>query len=178
MANLRLICKLAMDTLPDELTFMTKRVGEEDERWQGTPAGLIVQREKIYADFTLLRSAQVRLLKGQDWKDFLDRRWEQYAECGFNFKPPNMQSWTDFWKKARTTPAKAALEKQTALPAYTRKAVQTTKQKLRALAKQAEDGDKVLDRVVCHNVANCVFIQKKLRRNVVYFLATGKEGTD
>ena len=119
---------------------MRERVGQSDTRWQGTAAELVATREKVYCDFTILRASQVTSLSEEEWKLFMDRRWNQFALCGFTMTPPHPSPWLEFW---RTRHAKKTLEFHTKLPAYTRKAVAATKQKLRELADKARAADKV-----------------------------------
>ena len=124
------------------MEFMNARVAEPDERWDGNAEDLIHEREKLYADFTLLRSATIKSIKPEEnWKLFLDRRWHQYAEVGFTFSPAKAPAWAAFWKQ-RTV--KASLVFHVELLQYTRLSVKTAKQKLRQLAEKAEAADEVL----------------------------------
>jgi len=98
-----------------------------------------VERERIFADFTLLRSKQMVDLTDQAWMDLQDRRWHQYCEAGFSFTPQD-QLWAAYFKCRMK---KETLLFHTLIPAYTRLAVETTKQKLRELAEKATKADKV-----------------------------------
>ena len=122
---------------------MRVRLGERDPSYQhlteGTPEEEIAEREKIFADFTLLRSKQFTDLPEQAWMDLQDRRWHQYCEAGFSFTPPD-PLWAAYFKSRMK---KDTLIFQTLLPAYTSLAVETTKQKLRELAEKATKADKV-----------------------------------
>ncbi len=130
-----------MDLTTSQLEFMNERVAEPDERWKGSPEDLIHEREKLYADFTLLRASVVKNLKEEKWKAFLDRRWHQYAELGFTFSPHAKPEWCAFWKNRLI---KAPLSFHVGLVQYTRHSVKTTKQKLRQLAEKAEKTDEVV----------------------------------
>ena len=67
--NLRLICGLAIALSATQVKFIGQRVGSIDERWSGTQAELIAQKERLYADFKLLRSAQLTCMKEEEWKN-------------------------------------------------------------------------------------------------------------
>ena len=142
-ANLRLISNLAIKLTADQLKFMRERVAEPERRWAGCRDDLIALRERIYADFTLLRSSQMFALSIPQWKDFLDRRWHQFASQEFTMNPVGDSLWVDFWKNR--TKAHVMLF-HTTLPPFCDAAVRTTKQKLRILATQAEKSDKVMKR--------------------------------
>lgn len=143
LANLRLISKLAINLTADQLKFMRDRVAEPEQRYTGCRDDLIVLRERVYADFTLLRSAQMVALGFEQWKGFLDRRWHQFASHGFTMNPGGDPLWVEFWKNR--TKANVLLF-HTTLPPFCDAAVRTTKQKLRILATQAEESDKVMKR--------------------------------
>lgn len=143
MANLRLICKLAINLNAEQLKFMRDRVAEPEPRWTGCREDLIALRERVYADFTLLRSAQMVALSSELWEGFLDRRWHQFASQGFTMNPTGDSLWVDFWKNRTKA---SVLSFHTALPPFCDAAVRTTKQKLRKLAIQAEKSDKVMKR--------------------------------
>ena len=153
--NLRLICGLAIALSATQVRFIGQRVGSIDERWSGTQAELIAHKERLYADFKLLRSAQLTRMGEEEWKAYLDRRWEQFAKCDFTFRPKDsrLRLWPAYWAAAKATAAKNAMQVQTILPSYTARAVQTTKIKLGKLAKKAKDGDKVLR---CGGVLRCL----------------------
>ena len=120
---------------------MRERVARTHDGWEGTHQELVTMRERIYADFTLLRSASVTALDIETWKAFLDRRWKQFVKAGFTMTPGASSPWSDFWKKRATA---AVLRFHTSLPDYCVRAASTTKQKLRELAEKAHASDLVL----------------------------------
>ena len=122
---------------------MRKRLGERDPNYAVLAAMTaleeIAERNRIFADFTLLRSKQMVELADQAWMDLQDRRWYQFCELGLTFTPAD-PLWTAYFKNRLK---KDTLAFHTTLPAYTSLAVSTTKQKLRVLAVKAEKADKV-----------------------------------
>jgi hypothetical protein len=130
-----------MSLTPLHLEFMRERVARTHEGWEGTHQKLITMRERIYADFGLLRAASVTCLPIKTWKAFLDRRWKQFVDLGFTMTPSASSPWSDYWKKRATA---SVLRFHTSRPVYCERAASTTKQKLRELAEKAHASDLVL----------------------------------
>ena len=143
LPNLRLIAKLSINLTAEQLKFMRDRVAEPEGRWDGCREDLIALRERVYADFTLLRSAQVVALSFEQWKGFLDRRWHQFVSKKFTMNPTDDSLWVAFWKDRTKA---NVLVFHTTVPIFCDAAVRTTKQKLRILATQAEKSDEVMKR--------------------------------
>ena len=143
MANLRLVCRTAMDVTDEQIKFMNERVAALDGRWDGELPELTLEKEKVYADYALLRTTPLKAFSFEDWARFLDRRWNQYADVGFTYSPTETKwaAWKEFWK-GRIEAQKVAFH--TDLLAYSDSATQATKQKLRVLAEKAHQAEKVL----------------------------------
>ena len=126
----------------DRVVFMRNRLGERDPSYaklrDGTAEEEITEREKIYADFTLLRSKPMIDLSDAAWMDLQDRRWRQYCHVGFSFTPDG-----DWKVYMRNRLIKNCQVFQCDIPAYTKLAVETAKQKLRVFADKADKADKV-----------------------------------
>ena len=120
---------------------MRERVAEDDQRWDETQEELIIAKERIYADFNLLRTKAMGALSVANWKAFLDRRWDQFAKAGFTMTPPAPSLWGEYWKNRGGA---KVVSFHTSLIDYTLAAANTMKQKLRNLATQALEMDKVL----------------------------------
>jgi hypothetical protein len=143
-ANLRLICKMAIAMTAEHLEFLRTRVADHDQRWTGTYSALVDVKQRVYTDFTFLRVKCVTDLPLEDWKVFLDRRWHQFAECGFSFVGtqafPMDKEWKEYWTgRAESKP----LAIHIALVKYTTFLASSVKQKLRVHADSATAVDKV-----------------------------------
>ena len=140
-----------MDVSYEQVDFMGTRVAGIDGRWEGETADLVTEKEKVYADYALLRTTNFKALPFEDWAKFLDRRWDQYADVGFTYSPtdPVHVMWKEFWNK-RIDKEKVAFH--IGLLAYTENAVMATKQKLRVLAEKADRVQKVWQCVSTHSV--------------------------
>ena len=140
MPNLRLVCLLALKMTLKQLDFMRSRVGQHDPLYPLNKQHEIAEREKVFCNFTLLRSKTMTTLPEQEWMDFLDRRWRQYSEfCGFSFGA-NDPAWAAFWKPQLI---RATIEFHASIVPYCALAVITVKQKLRELAEKAVKADAV-----------------------------------
>jgi hypothetical protein len=120
---------------------MRERVAEDDPRFEDTKEELIAAKERIYADFHLLRTRAMGALSIENWKAFLDRRWHQFAKEGFTMTPPAPSLWGEYWKNRGVA---KNVNFHTSLLIYTLSAANTMKQKLRNLATQALEMDTVL----------------------------------
>ena len=140
-----------MDVTDEQIKFMRQRIVAIDGRWEGELADLVAEKEKVYADYALLRTTNLKAFTFAEWARFLDRRWDQYAEVGFTYSPtlPIHVMWRDFWSN-RVQKDKVAFH--TGLLAYTAHAVQAAKQKLRVLGEKAGRAEKVWQCVSTHSV--------------------------
>ena len=124
-------------------------MGEHDPLYLLDKQHEIAEREKVFCNFTLLRSKQMTTLKEQEWMDFLDRRWRQYSEyCRFSFGV-GLPVWEAFWKNQTT---KATIEFHVSLVSHCAMVVTTVKQKLRDLAERSAKADTVCGSVPCGSV--------------------------
>jgi len=169
MPNLRLICLLALKMTLNQLDFLRDRVGEHDPLYPLNKQHEIAEREKVFCNFTLLRSKTLTTLPEQGWMDFLDRRWRQYSEfCGFSFGA-NDATWAAFWKPQVI---RATVEFHASLVPYCALVVITVKQKLRDLAERSVKADKVCGSVSCGSVTWLVLSVRFLGQCFVLALIT------
>jgi len=148
---------------------MLNRVGEHDPLHPLSKEGEIADREKLFCNFTLLRAKAVTTLSEQQWMDFFDRRWRQYALCGFTFLPLLLSQWAAFWKSQTV---RQTIDFHVKLPEHCAKVVSTIKQKLRDLAERSVQADTVCGSVPCGSVPWLVFSVRFLDRCSVLALIT------
>ena len=137
-----------MKTSWSQVKFMLERVAEDDPLYPRSKDNQIAEREKVFCNYTLLRSQGVSQLPEQAWKDFFDRRWRQFALSGYLVLSEDPK-WAAYWKHQTV---KATLDFHVKLPLFCTLVVSATKQKLRDLAERSLAQDKVCRSVPCGSV--------------------------
>jgi len=142
--QLDLWCNLAIKLTPAQLEFLAERVQKPDDRLkiQNVLKKLTKFKEQIFCDFTLLRCGPLASLSFEDWKAYLDRRWEHFVLMGGRFNPTGgLVHWKNFYGNATEARKVKVVKFGIAAMKYCALAVTSAKQTLRLLAEQADKLD-------------------------------------
>jgi hypothetical protein len=125
----------------DQLSFLAEKVEIPDDRLKDDNATMTELKEKVYCDFTLLRSQPMGKLSFSDWKAYLNRRWEHFVFMGGKFNPAGLVQWRSFYGSAKDGRSKKVVCFGIECMKYCSMAITSTKQMMRLLAEKADAFD-------------------------------------
>lgn len=136
-------CNLAIKLSAEQLTFIAERVETPDDRLKDENLSMTELKEKVYCNFTLLRNQAVFSLNFEDWKAYLDRRWEHFVHMGGRYNPvgPAFHQWRNLYGSAKNARSKSVVVFSIACMKYCSTAITSAKQIMRSLAEKADAFD-------------------------------------